>query len=266
MMDWLRTGRLGNLSLVRSNLPALLGLFLPLVAGLATQPAALILHLATTLVVTLFWQWVFARVRKQNAGAEGLVTAVVVALLVPAEAPVWQLMLGTTFGVVLGELVFGGRGRNFVHPAVVALTFLMFSFAEIPYRTGPELPAWTVVPALVLLIGSGQASWRLLLGAALGIVLLGWANGAVEPWAPLLGGSVLLALVFLAADPVASSSTNWGRPIYGLLIGVLAGLFSTTGAMFGAAIFAVLLGSIFAPLVDHLVVLVHMRWREGRSG
>jgi len=250
----------------RSSLPALAGLIPPVAALTLAEGPALWLRLCVLAIVTVGWQLVFARLRRQPIDPHGLVTAALVALAVPAGAPLWQLLLGISFGVVIGEQVFGGRGRSFLHPAVVTLAFLMFSFTDQDYRAGPELGWWTVLPALLLLLVAGQVSWRLLAAAAAALVLLLAVQGAAEPWTVLLDGAVLMVLVFLAADPVASAATNPGRWIYGALVGALAGLFGQVGAIFGSTVFAILLASIFAPLIDQLVIALHGRWREGRRG
>lgn len=250
----------------RSSLPAILGLALPMAMLTATQGIAVWTRFAVVLVVTLGLQVLFARVRKHPLDFGGIVTAGIVAIVVPTEAPLYQLLLGTVFGVVIGEQVFGGRGRSFLHPAVVTIAFLTFSFADQDYRTGPAFESWTLLPALMLLVASGQASWRILVAAAGSLVVVTFAQGSPEYWEPLLGGSIVLTLIYLAADPVASAATNPGRWGYGLLVGLLAALFATVGPTFGAALFAVLLGSIFAPLIDRIVIAVHATWRERRNG
>ncbi|NKX15768.1 hypothetical protein HGG75_04780 [Ochrobactrum pseudogrignonense] len=47
---------------------------------------------------------------------------------------------------------------------------------------------------------------------------------------------------------------------------MLIGLFSQAGSTFGAAIFAILMSSIFAPLIDYVVVAIHVRRRARRHG
>ncbi|MCX8997416.1 RnfABCDGE type electron transport complex subunit D [Rhizobiaceae bacterium BDR2-2] len=261
----LHAGRLGRTALAGSVMPALLGLIAPAVAALLAGGTQFAMRLLLALVLTLAWQYVFARIRGLGPGLDGIVTATLIALLVPAEAPLWQLVLGVSFGVVIAEQVFGGRGRNFVHPAVAALAFLMFSFTDVDYRAGPDIPLATLVPALVLLLLSGQASWRLLLGAFGALALAVWAQGN-DPSPILLSGAISCAILFLAADPVCSASTDAGRWAQGILTGLLIGLFSQAGSVFGAAIFAILMSSIFAPLIDYLVVAVHVKRRARRYG
>jgi Na+-transporting NADH:ubiquinone oxidoreductase subunit B len=250
----------------RSDLPALAGLVLPLAMLALTEGPGLLLRLAVAVLVTLSLQLLFTRIRRHPMDLSGLVTAALVTIAMPAGAPLYQLLLGLVFGVVIGEQIFGGRGRSFLHPAVVTLAFLTFSFADQDYRTGPDLAAWTLLPALLFLVASGQAAWRILVPAVAMLLLAGLAQGNPAPWSPLLQGSIVLTVLYLAADPVASATTNPGRWAYGLLVGGLAALFATVGPGFGAAVFAVLLGTIFAPLIDRVAIAIHAYWREHRHG
>lgn len=245
--------------------PALIGLALPFAFILISQGPVVLARIVLLLAVTLFWQAMFSRVRGRIMEPGGIVTALLVAVLAPAEAPFWQLALGMTFGVVIGEQIFGGRGRNFIHPAVVALAFLMFSFTDTAYRAGPDIPVWTVLSAVALLLVTGQAAWRILAGAALVMPLVLWTSGG-EPAAPLLSGAIVLAILYLAADPVASTATNAGRIVHGLFVGALAALFSQAGELFGSVVFAILMASIFAPTIDQIVIALHMRRRAARHG
>lgn len=250
----------------RSSLPAIAGLVLPFSVMAATQGPGLLLRLTVILLATLALHLLFTRIRHHPIDLSGAVTATILATAVPPEAPLYQLLLAVVFGVVIGEQVFGGRGRAFLNPAIVSLAFLTFSFADQDYRTGPVFASWTLIPAFVFLLVTGQAAWRILLAAAAVLVLAGFVQGNTDPWAPLLEGSIGLTALYLAADPVSSAATNPGRWIHGLLVGGLAALFSAVGPAFGAMVFAVLLASTFAPLVDRCVITIHAFWRERRYG
>ncbi|WP_185984797.1 RnfABCDGE type electron transport complex subunit D [Aureimonas mangrovi] len=253
-------------TLRRAGEPPLLlaGLCPPLAVLLIIEGPTLLLRFAVLACIALGWTFVFARVRGRAMRLDGLVTAALLALLLPAEAPLWHLLLGASFGVVLAEEIFGGRGRGFVHPAVATLCFLAFSFTSPDYRQDPGVPLLAVLPAFALLILAGQASWRLL-GAAFAMLWLVLAlQGGADPLDVLSSGGVLIAFVFLGADPVASGATQAGRWLHGALLGLLAGLFMQAGPAFGSVVFAVLMASIFAPTLDALVVALHARWREAR--
>jgi Na+-transporting NADH:ubiquinone oxidoreductase subunit B len=80
-------------------------------------------------------------------------------------------------------------------------------------------------------------------------------------------GSFAFGMVFLATDPVTSAMTDKGRWIYGLLIGILVVLIRVANPAHPDGImFAVLLGNIFAPLIDHMVVWTNISRRERRNG
>jgi Na+-transporting NADH:ubiquinone oxidoreductase subunit B len=91
------------------------------------------------------------------------------------------------------------------------------------------------------------------------MVAFGLLRGqSVQP--ELLGGSFIFIVVFLACDSVSSSSTNLGRWLNGLLIGGLAWVFAPSGGIPTgpeALVPAILLASVFAPLIDTLVVMLN---------
>lgn len=249
---------------VRDNLPGLAGLLAPALM-LASQDSWFAARLLFCAILVIGWQTAFAFMRGQGLTVHGLVAAALVAICVPASAPFWQLAIGISFGFVLGEAVFGGRGRNFVQPVVLTLAFLAFSFADQPWREGASLPIGAVLPALVLLVGAGQARLSVLIAFAIAVAVLASLISPELPAVFFQSGTMLLALLFLTADPVTSGSTTAGRILYGLLAGVLTALFSTGGPAFGALVFATLLASIFAPLLDHMVASVHTRSMRRRA-
>ncbi|WP_158625890.1 RnfABCDGE type electron transport complex subunit D [Arsenicitalea aurantiaca] len=256
---------LARLAPPHGQLPALLGLALPMAFVLFAEGGGLLLRVGLLLAVIVGWQVLFARIRGQHFGLEGMTAAILVGLLVPPASPLYQLVLAISFGIVIGQLVFGGHGRNILHPSVVTLAFLIFSFAAEGYGQGPDLPLFALVPAFVLLLGSGQANWRILAGALfslLGLSLLGIGD------LPGLMGSGLfwLGLLYFAADPVASAATNPGRLAHGLLFGLLAGLFATAGSILSAIVFAALMAGIFAPLLDQGAITVNILRRSRRHG
>ena len=82
----------------------------------------------TTMVVGLFWEVLFSAVRNHEVNEGFFVTGWLFALIVPASIPLWQVAVGITFGVIIGKEVFGGTGKNFLNPALVARAFLYFAY------------------------------------------------------------------------------------------------------------------------------------------
>lgn len=82
------------------------------------------------------WEVIFAMVRKHEVNEGFLVTSMLIPLTLPPTIPLWQVAIGTMFGVVIGKEVFGGTGKNFLNPALVARAFLYFAYpAEITGNT-----------------------------------------------------------------------------------------------------------------------------------
>lgn len=78
------------------------------------------------------------------------------------------------------------------------------------------------------------------------------ADTHASPLFHLFSGGTMLCAFFIATDPVTASTTNRGRLIYGVLIGILIGLMRQWGAYPDGVAFAVLLANIFVPLIDLL--------------
>ena len=75
-----------------------------------------------------FWEVLFAMVRGHEVNEGFFVTSILYALIVPATAPLWQVALGISFGVVIAKEVFGGTGKNFMNPALAGRAFLYFAY------------------------------------------------------------------------------------------------------------------------------------------
>lgn len=68
-----------------------------------------------------------------------------------------------------------------------------------------------------------------------------------------LGGGFLFGAFFMATDPVSSPKTYYGRIIYGILIAVSTLVIRNFSVFNGGLMFSILLGNMFAPILDHAV-------------
>jgi Na+-transporting NADH:ubiquinone oxidoreductase subunit B len=295
--------------------------------GSTTGTAAAIMHgllyvlpiLGIAFIVGNFWRQAFARLRGREAGDAPIVTALIFTLILPPGAPLWQVALGMSFGLVIGKEIFGGTGKNFMNPALVGLAFLYLAYPNGPVASpiwagaasyggtgifgqiagggmdalaragltwrdsfigfepdviGVSSAAACLIGAAVLIV-TGAASWRIMLAvltggvvAALLVNFLGRDAGPIfsVPWYwHLTLGGFAFGSVFLAADPVSAASTNAGRWIYGLLIGAMIVLVRVANPIHpDGVLMAVLLGNVFAPLIDYGVVWANIRRRARR--
>ena len=124
------------------------------------------------------------------------------------------------------------------------------------------------LPGAVLLVLLGLISWRVIVAAFAGFVVAALLAGVADPIVLLIPGSFAFGLIFLGCDPVSAAATNPGRLIYGVFIGAFTVALGAAGGAVGtsAVVFAVLLGSIFAPVIDHTVVWLHARHGRRRHG
>ena len=217
------------------------------------------------LLVAAGWHLVFMLSRAQPPSLSAVATALAIGMLAPEDLGVFRMVLGISFGVVMGELVFGGWGRNVVHPATVALSFLGFGFPSFAWPVFEAPVAWAAIPAVLIGVGTGVMPAGVIAGA----VLVGAAGAAAgvlsEP--ALLAAGVVLAL--LVADPVTSAATTLGRWLEGVLFGLLVLLFATgwTGAApVQIAVAAALLAALAAPLLDEVALALWVARRRRRHG
>jgi Na+-transporting NADH:ubiquinone oxidoreductase subunit B len=211
------------------------------------------------------WHLIFMLARVQPPSFAGALTAIALAMLTPENLGAVQMVLGVSFGVVMAELAFGGWGRNVLNPAVVALAFLGFGFPAAPWPEIAVAVGWAAIPAALIGMLAGVLSARLVAGALLALGLTRLAGVEFAEAVPAL----LVVLILLVADPVASASTSLGRWLNGALFGALAGLFLAQwdgAAPVQLAVAAALLASLAAPLLDEIALALWTARKRRRLG
>ena len=126
----------------------------------------------------------------------------------------------------------------------------------------------------VYLVFTGAASWRIMLGALLGMIgTVALFNGIAGddvvfqiPWTwHLIIGGFAFGVVFFATDPVTAAMTNPGRWVYGALVGLLTVVIRVTNPSYNEGVlFAVLLASLFSPVIDFVFIELNIRRRRRR--
>ncbi len=69
-------------------------------------------------------------IKKRFTGADGsaVITGLLVAMNVPPGAPVWMVVIGSVFAIVIVKQLFGGLGFNIFNPALAARAFMLASW------------------------------------------------------------------------------------------------------------------------------------------
>ncbi|MFC0120333.1 NADH:ubiquinone reductase (Na(+)-transporting) subunit B [Pseudoalteromonas xiamenensis] len=128
----------------------------------------------------------------------------------------------------------------------------------------------------LFLIYTRIASWRIVLGTFLGMVvtatilnMVGSETNAAfaMPWHwHLVLGGFAFGMFFMATDPVSASFTDKGKWAYGALIGFMVVMIRVVNPAYPEGMMlAILFANLFAPLFDHFVVQANVKRRLARG-
>ena len=188
---------------------------------------------------------------------------------------VWIAGLSDT-GVVpegySGATALGYAAENGIQGLTDNFSWLDAFIGNIPGSVG-ETSVIAIAIAAVILLGTGVASYRIIIGTILGMIVMSSILNIVGsdtnpmfyvPWYwHFVIGSFAFGLVFMATEPVSGSGTNLGRWIYGALIGVTVILIRVINPAFPEGMMlAILFANLFAPVIDHMVVSSNIAKRK----
>ncbi len=216
-----------------------------------------------------------------------VVTGLLLALNMPPAAPLWVGPMGGVFAIIVVKMLFGGLGQNFMNPALAARCFLLISFPGI--MTNFECDAYTgatplatlksggSVNVLNMIIGRtsgtiGETSMIAIVAGACILLLLGIIDLKIPGSyiitfvifyglfgghgfstyyisAELAGGGLMLGAFFMATDYVTRPVTKFGQIIYGVILGILTGIFRIFGASSEGVSYAIIIGNMLVPLI-----------------
>lgn len=250
----------------------------------------LVTVMSTVLSETLFN---LVRKKKNTIGdLSAVVTGLLLALNLPSAAPWWIGVLGGAFAIVVVKMLFGGLGQNFMNPALGARCFLLISFTSI--MTNFDCDAYTGATPLALLksgesvnvldmvIGKtagtiGETSVIAIVAGACILIVAGVIDlkipgsylvsfvvflilfgghgldfGYIS--ANLAGGGLMLGAFFMATDYVTRPVTEKGQYVFGILLGILTGIFRVYGAGAEGVSYAIIIGNLLVPLIEKVTM------------
>lgn len=125
-------------------------------------------------------------------------------------------------------------------------------------ETGWELINLCYLLGGLYLLYSRVISWHIpvaIIASLLTLSALFYAPGSTAiygtPYLHLFGSATMVGAFFIATDPVSAATTNYGRLVYGLIIGISIYAIRVWGSYLDSVAFAVLFGNFWAPLLDH---------------
>ena len=235
-----------------------------------------------------------------------VVTGLLLALNLPVSLPVWQAILGGVFAIVVVKMLFGGLGQNFMNPALGARCFLLISFTgsmtnfaydgfsgATPLALLKKGEALDVSP-MDMFIGRtagtlGETSALcILIGAAFLLIM-----GVIDLWIPftyiitfvvfvllfgghgfdttflveqLCGGGLMLGAFFMATDYVTSPITPKGKIVFGIILGILTGVFRIFGASAEGVSYAIIFTNLLVPIIEQYTIPMAFGKKKEKGG
>ena len=147
-----------------------------------------------------------------------VVTGLLLAMNLPAAAPVWVAIVGSAFAIIFGKQLFGGLGQNFINPALAGRAFLLASYPT-------EMTTWSVPNGLEVADAATYATplAQLKAGhldASLGELMLGQCGGTI-------GETCAIALIIGGVYLLYKHVISWKIPV--IYIATVAILFAVVG-------------------------------------
>ena len=235
-------------------------------------------------------------IRDLSAGVTGLLLA----LCLPPSVPWYIPVLGSAFAILFVKCFFGGLGKNFMNPALAARCFLLISFGSVMTNYSVSDAVSGATPLANLLAGKtvdlsamfwgsasgviGSSVFGLLIGGVYLIVVeaISWeipvsilasfsvfiaifGGHGLDPMfilAHIFGGSAIMSAFFMATDPVTNPVSPAGQLLYGILIGVLTGIFRLFGSAADSGSYAVIVANLATPLIDEYFIVLPFGYRK----
>ncbi|MCY6484556.1 RnfABCDGE type electron transport complex subunit D [Clostridium aestuarii] len=149
----------------------------------------------TAVVSCILSEWIWCKATNSTNTANDLsavVTGLLLAFNVPPSLPLWMVVIGSVFTIIVVKCLFGGIGQNIVNPALAGRAFLLASYpVAMTAWTNPVDGATGATPLAILKgVEAGGAQLPSLGQAFIGQV--GGCIGETSALALLIGFAYLL--------------------------------------------------------------------------
>lgn len=217
-----------------------------------------------------------------------VVTGLLIGLNMPPGVALYIPAMGGFFAIFVVKMLFGGLGQNIMNPALAARCFLVISFPAAMtdftcdaysqatplafIRNGEEVSLQDMIlgftpgtigetSMIAILIG---ACFLLLLGVIDLIVPFSYLvsfvifMGIFGPYGfnpyyifcQLAGGGIMLGAWFMATDYVTRPVTKAGQYVFGIILGLLTGVFRVFGASAEGVSYSIIIANLLVPLIE----------------
>lgn len=154
------------------------------------------LVILTAIAACIISEYAYQKIMKKPitvGDLSAVVTGLLIGLNMPVSIPLWMVVIGSVFAIVIVKQLYGGIGKNFLNPALCARCFMLVAWASaMTTFTEPLMGMDTVSSAtpLALLNGSSQGEVPSILKSFIGRTP--GCIGETSAAALLIGGLYLL--------------------------------------------------------------------------
>lgn len=185
-----------------------------------------------------------------------LLTALLLALLLPPSLPSWEAALGSAFAIFFGKEIFGGLGENPFNPALAGAAFLWAAFPSSLTAFSGLLPVHAALFLAPLLWGGGifllirrLIRWEVPLFYLGSVFLFSMVLGRREEI--FFSGPLLLAAFYLVTDPVTTPLTRPGERWFAFGSGLLTAAIREKTSLTEGMTYGILMMNALTPWLDH---------------
>ncbi len=112
-------------------LDVVIALIPALVVGVVILGLRALLVAAVSVVSAVVFEALWCLITKRKltvVDGSAAVTGLLLAMTLPVTVPIWQVLVGNFFAIIIIKALFGGLGQNIFNPALAARAFLMLIF------------------------------------------------------------------------------------------------------------------------------------------
>lgn len=150
------------------------------IAGIILYGANAAMLIAASVITCVLAEFLYQKAAKEKSTIgdwSAVVTGLLLAYNLPANAPLWLAVVGGIIAIVLVKQIFGGIGSNFMNPALTARAILFVSWSSL-MSTYPQtkyaVDAVSSATPLALLgagtVPADMSLWNLMIGNCGGVL------------------------------------------------------------------------------------------------
>ncbi len=149
------------------------------IASIILYGANAAMLIAASVITCVLAEYVYQKAAKEKSTISdwsAVVTGLLLAYNLPANAPIWLAVVGGIIAIVLVKQIFGGIGSNFMNPALTARAILFISWSSLMSsypQTQYAVDAVSAATPLATLNGGtveGLNLWNLMIGNCGGVL------------------------------------------------------------------------------------------------